>query len=237
MADTTDVLGIPFPSPGDDNDVQADLEAAVTRVDEVPGVEALTSAEIAALTSGQKPTGRVVYNTTTSKLQQWSGSAWVDVDAAALAAAALKLPLAGGTMSGAVAMGGYKVTGLGNGSASGDAVNKGQLDEALPKAGGTMSGAIAMGSNKVTGLAKGTATGDAVARQQIQSGVTASIASSALEVISFSPAFASAPQVVACAVSPTGAGPMSVTSVTTTGALIFNGGALSAPAVWIAVGN
>lgn len=44
------------------------------------------------------------------------------------AADALLLPKAGGTMSGAIAMGGAKITGLGNGTASGDAVNLGQLD-------------------------------------------------------------------------------------------------------------
>ena len=38
------------------------------------------------------------------------------------------LPKAGGTMTGAIAMGGSKVTGLGSGTATGDAVTKGQLD-------------------------------------------------------------------------------------------------------------
>ncbi len=66
---------------------------------------------------------------------------------------AAKLPLAGGTMSGAIAMGSNKVTGLTNGSASGDAVNKGQLDTMLPLAGGTMTGNIVMGSNMVTSSA------------------------------------------------------------------------------------
>lgn len=41
------------------------------------------------------------------------------------------LPLAGGTMTGALAMGGYKVTGLGAGSANTDAVTKKQLDDAI----------------------------------------------------------------------------------------------------------
>ena len=66
---------------------------------------------------------------------------------------AAKLPLAGGTMTGAIAMGSNKVTGLTNGSASGDAVNKGQLDTMLPLAGGTMTGNIVMGSNMVTSSA------------------------------------------------------------------------------------
>ena len=69
---------------------------------------------------------------------------------------ATKLPLAGGTMTGAIAMGSNKVTGLTNGSASGDAVNKGQLDTMLPLAGGTMTGNIAIGSNVITSSANPT---------------------------------------------------------------------------------
>jgi len=66
---------------------------------------------------------------------------------------AAKLPLAGGTMTGAIAMGSNKVTGLDSGTASGDAVNKGQLDTMLPLAGGTMTGNIAIGSNVITSSA------------------------------------------------------------------------------------
>lgn len=43
----------------------------------------------------------------------------------------LMLPKAGGTMSGAIAMGSQKITGLQDGTSSGDAVNKGQLDAAV----------------------------------------------------------------------------------------------------------
>ena len=41
------------------------------------------------------------------------------------------LPLAGGTMAGAIAMGSSKITGLANGTDAGDAVNKGHLDSAI----------------------------------------------------------------------------------------------------------
>ena len=47
---------------------------------------------------------------------------------ATVANAANKLPLAGGTMSGAIAMGGNKVTGLGTPTASGDAATKNYVD-------------------------------------------------------------------------------------------------------------
>jgi hypothetical protein len=42
-----------------------------------------------------------------------------------------KLALAGGTMSGAIAMGSNKITGLADGTAASDAINKGQLDSAV----------------------------------------------------------------------------------------------------------
>jgi hypothetical protein len=77
---------------------------------------------------------------------------------------ATKLALAGGTMSGAIAMGTNKITGLGTPTASTDASTKAYADTMLPLAGGTMSGAIAMGSNKITGLGTPTANGDAVTK-------------------------------------------------------------------------
>ena len=81
---------------------------------------------------------------------------------ATVANAANKLPLAGGTMSGAIAMGSNKITGLGTPTATGDAATKDYADTKLSLAGGTMSGAIAMGSNKITGLADATNLTDAV---------------------------------------------------------------------------
>ena len=81
---------------------------------------------------------------------------------------ATKLPLAGGTMSGAIAMGTNKITGLGNPTANQDAATKTYVDTAdalnLPKAGGTMSGAIAMGTNKITGLGTPTDNADATTK-------------------------------------------------------------------------
>jgi len=79
-------------------------------------------------------------------------------------ALATKLPLAGGTMTGAIAMGTNKITGLGTPTVSTDASTKAYADTMLPLAGGTMSGAIAMGSSKITGLGTPTANGDAVTK-------------------------------------------------------------------------
>jgi hypothetical protein len=71
-------------------------------------------------------------------------------------ALATKLPLAGGTMTGAIAMGTSKITGLGDPTSAQDAATKTYVDTAdalkLNLTGGTMSGAIAMGTNKITGV-------------------------------------------------------------------------------------
>ena len=68
----------------------------------------------------------------------------------------------GSTMTGNLAMGTNKVTGLGTPTSSTDAATKAYADTMLPLAGGTMSGVIAMGSNKITGLADATNLTDAV---------------------------------------------------------------------------
>ena len=98
---------------------------------------------------------------------------------------ATKLALAGGTMSGAIAMGTNKITGLGNPTANQDAATKTYVDTAdalnLPKSGGTMSGAIAMGTNKITGMGDPTNAQDAATKNYIDVlfGSTSSAAASA----------------------------------------------------------
>ena len=81
---------------------------------------------------------------------------------------ATKLPLAGGTMTGAIEMGTNKITGLGNPTLAQDASTKTYVDTAdalkLSLSGGTMSGAIAMGTNKITGLGDPTTNQDAATK-------------------------------------------------------------------------
>ena len=172
MADTTTVMALPFPEGSDANDVPADMQALAERLDEAPGIESLTSAEISGLAAGEKPAGRVVYNSTTQKLQVSNGSTFANIDAAALL-------LAGGTMAGNIAMGSNKVTGLAAATTNGDAV---RYEQALLLAGGTMSGNIAMGGNKVTGLAAASANGDAVRYEQWKPEYAVGVRSSAQSI-------------------------------------------------------
>ena len=84
------------------------------------------------------------------------------------ASIASKLPLSGGTMTGAIAMGTNKITNLGNPASDQDAATKAYVDTAdaakLNLSGGTMSGAIAMATNKITGLGTPTVNTDAATK-------------------------------------------------------------------------
>lgn len=71
---------------------------------------------------------------------------------------ATKLPLAGGTMSGAIAMGTNKITGLGTPTTSTDAATKAYADTMVPLAGGTMTGALTLSGAPTSGLHAATKT-------------------------------------------------------------------------------
>ena len=104
-----------------------------------------------------------------------------DTAGAAAAAAAASLPLAGGTMSGAIAMGTKKITGLGDGSGAQDAAAFHQIPTTPGAVGAMASGAtlhgiaaanandgdIAVNTHKITGLTNGSAASDAAAFGQI----------------------------------------------------------------------
>lgn len=98
------------------------------------------------------------------------------------ASIATKVSKAGDSMTGALAMGTNKITGLGTPTAGTDATTKTYVDTAdalkLNLAGGTMSGAIAMGSNKITGLGTPTADTDATTKVYVD-GILGSATSAA----------------------------------------------------------
>ena len=75
-----------------------------------------------------------------------------------------KLPKAGGTMTGSIAMSTNKITGAGDPTAAQDVSTKAytdaQRDTRLPLAGGTMTGGINMGANKVTATYTPSASAD-----------------------------------------------------------------------------
>ena len=86
-------------------------------------------------------------------------------------ALATKLPLAGGTMSGTLAMGTSKITGLGTPTAGTDATTKSYVDAGdalkVTKSGDTMSGVLAMGANKITGVADPTLAQDVATKTYV----------------------------------------------------------------------
>ena len=86
---------------------------------------------------------------------------------------ATKLPLAGGTMTGAIAMGTSKITGLGDPTANQDAATKIYVDTAdatkLNLSGGTMTGNIVLGANKATSTATPTTADDLTRKGYVDS--------------------------------------------------------------------
>ena len=80
------------------------------------------------------------------------------------------LLLSGGTMSGNIAMGNHKITGLAAATANGDALRYEQLiGQYLLLSGGTMSGALNMGGQSLTNLPTAVNPSDAVRYDQVSS--------------------------------------------------------------------
>ena len=96
---------------------------------------------------------------------------------------ATKLPLAGGTMTGAIDMGTSKITNAGDPTALQDLATKNYTDTQdalkLSLTGGTMSGAIAMGTNTISGLPNPTANDQAANKAYTDSILGSATAASA----------------------------------------------------------
>ena len=123
---TSTVHGIEVPNSFEANNVPEDIGKVVTALESGSLVKRLTGAAIAALTAPQKPSGLVVFNTTTNRLQVSNGSAFVDWDSALLR-------LSGGTMTGALTLSGAPTSGN-------HAATKAYVDAAQNYCTGTQSG-------------------------------------------------------------------------------------------------
>lgn len=139
--------GYPYPSGSDDVDVPGDIQALADAVDLTPGIRSYTSTQIAGLAAGDKWAGRVVWNSTTSKLQVSDGSTFSDVDTTV--ALSSSTPSALGTAA----------------AGSSSSASKGDHVHAMPSASDV--GAVA---NALISASKGaliTSTGSAVAAQTV----------------------------------------------------------------------
>lgn len=82
---TSTVHGIEVPDSAEANNIPEDIGKVVTALEGGSLGKRLTSAQIAALASPQKPSGLVVFNTTTGKLQISDGTNFSNVDKAVYA--------------------------------------------------------------------------------------------------------------------------------------------------------
>lgn len=124
------------------------------------------------------PTGTNIslrFNTDLGQLEAYIGGQWVLVPSSA---AGLFLPLAGGTMTGDINMGGHSITNLDDPSNAGDAVNKAYADAILallgnylPLAGGTMTGDILMDGHIIDGLPLPTGDDEAASKIYVDNAV------------------------------------------------------------------
>ena len=79
MSSPSTIHGIPIPEGTDDNDSVAVVAAVITALESGSIVRRLSQAQIDALTGPQKPSGLVVFNSTTQTPQVSNGSTFRDV--------------------------------------------------------------------------------------------------------------------------------------------------------------
>ncbi len=171
---TSTVHGIEVPDSAEANNIPEDIGRVVAALETGSLGKRLTSAQIAALTSPQKPNGLVVFNTTTGRLQISNGTSFSDLDATAVAAqatATAALQKSGGTMTGNIAMGGNYLLNIGQSGAANDAATVGQVNAvagtSLQRSGGVMTGDLNMGGKYVLNVGQSGAANDAATVGQV----------------------------------------------------------------------
>lgn len=73
---STTARGVPYPAPGDPDNVPSDMANLAGWVNDRPGVAAISSAQRNALSGAELWVGRCIYNTTTAQVEIYGGSAW-----------------------------------------------------------------------------------------------------------------------------------------------------------------
>lgn len=79
MPDLTPRVQIPIPLGTEDNDVVGSIRSVADRLDLIPGVQAFTTTARDSLAAAQKWAGRVIWNTTSARLEGWNGTTWEPV--------------------------------------------------------------------------------------------------------------------------------------------------------------
>lgn len=79
MAQQSTPLGYPYFEGTDSPAGHTQQQTLAEFLDANPGIGSFTQAQIDAFTTAQKKAGRVVYNSTTGKLQRSNGSTWQTV--------------------------------------------------------------------------------------------------------------------------------------------------------------
>lgn len=77
MATTT--KGFPYPIGTQNNDVPVDMQALAEKIDSLPGIAPLTTAQRDALAGGDLWVGKMIWNSSTAKPQIWDGAVWSNV--------------------------------------------------------------------------------------------------------------------------------------------------------------
>lgn len=86
MAQQTTALGFPYYEGTDSPAGHSQQQVLAEFLDANPGIGSFTQTQINAFTTSQKRAGRVIYNSTTGKLQQSDGSSWFNISAVTVAA-------------------------------------------------------------------------------------------------------------------------------------------------------